>query len=54
MPLWNADEYRRRLDAQDRELLAQAVAWLGDAAVGRAMVLFPDTTNGRLGASGAV
>ncbi|MGZ4148354.1 MAG: GNAT family N-acetyltransferase, partial [Actinomycetota bacterium] len=37
----NDREYRRRLGAQERGLLAQAIAWDGETPVGAAMVLFP-------------
>ncbi len=32
----------RRLRAQSRDQLVQTVAWIGDAPVGRGMVLFPE------------
>jgi GNAT superfamily N-acetyltransferase len=41
LPLWNGREYRRRLEAQARGLLVQAIAWDGDDPIGRAMILFP-------------
>jgi GNAT superfamily N-acetyltransferase len=41
MPAWNATEYGRRLAFQDRDLAVQLVAWAGDRAVGKAMVVFP-------------
>jgi GNAT superfamily N-acetyltransferase len=42
LSLWNAGEYGRRLVAQDRLQLVQAVAWFDGIAVGRGMVLFPE------------
>ncbi len=42
LPLWNAGEYARRLAAQDRGQLVQAVAWVDPIPVGRGMVLFPE------------
>jgi len=41
MPSWNAREYARRLGYQDRGLAVQLVAWVGDIAVGRSMVVLP-------------
>ena len=41
LPAWNGREYRRRLQAQERGELVQIVAWEGERAVGKAMVLFP-------------
>ena len=41
MPAWNAHEYARRLAFQRRGLAVQLVAWAGDDAVGKAMVVFP-------------
>jgi GNAT superfamily N-acetyltransferase len=42
LPLWSGVEYARRLRAQSRDQLVQAVAWIGDVPVGRGMVLFPE------------
>jgi GNAT superfamily N-acetyltransferase len=42
LPLWNTNEYSRRLAAQDREQLVQAVALVEPLPVGRGMVLFPE------------
>jgi GNAT superfamily N-acetyltransferase len=42
LPLWSAVEYVRRLRAQSRDELVQAVAWIGEVPVGRGMVLFPE------------
>jgi GNAT superfamily N-acetyltransferase len=42
LPVWNRGEYARRLVAQARGELEQAVAWEGDLPVGRGMVLFPE------------
>ena len=41
LPVWNAGEYARRLEAQSRGGLEQAIAWIDDAPVGRGMALFP-------------
>lgn len=41
MPSWNGREYARRLGYQDRGLAVQLVAWVGDIAVGRSMVVLP-------------
>jgi GNAT superfamily N-acetyltransferase len=41
LPAWNATEYLLRLDFQERGLAVQLVAWVGDEAVGKAMVVFP-------------
>jgi GNAT superfamily N-acetyltransferase len=41
MPAWNDREYARRLTFQERGLAVQLVAWAGDDAVGKAMVVFP-------------
>jgi len=41
MPSWNAREYTRRLAYQERGLAVQLVAWVGDLAVGRSMVVLP-------------
>jgi GNAT superfamily N-acetyltransferase len=41
MPAWNAHEYADRLAFQERKLAVQLVAWVGDDAVGKAMVVFP-------------
>jgi GNAT superfamily N-acetyltransferase len=40
MPSWNRSEYAKRLEAQDRGLLVQVVAWDDGVPVGRGMVLF--------------
>ena len=40
--LWNAEEYARRLTAQDRDQLVQEVAWFDRVPGGRGMVLFPE------------
>jgi GNAT superfamily N-acetyltransferase len=42
LPVWNALEYRHRLEAQDRGELVEAIAWFGDVPGGRGMVLFPE------------
>ena len=42
MPVWSRDEYARRVRAQERTQLVQAIAWDGEAPVGRGMVLFPE------------
>ncbi len=42
LPVWNAQEYARRLQAQQREELVEAVAWFGSVPAGRGMVLFPE------------
>ena len=42
LPAWNGDEYARRLRAQGRLQMVQAVAWVGETPVGRGMVLFPE------------
>jgi GNAT superfamily N-acetyltransferase len=42
LSLWNASEYEKRLIAQDRLQLVQAVAWFDGLPVGRGMVLFPE------------
>jgi GNAT superfamily N-acetyltransferase len=41
MPSWNATEYARRLGEQDRGLAVQLVAWIGEEAVGRGMLVLP-------------
>ena len=41
LPAWNAHEYTGRLAFQERKLAVQLVAWAGDEAVGKAMVVFP-------------
>lgn len=41
LPAWNGTEYERRLGFQERGLAVQLVAWIGDDAVGKAMVVFP-------------
>jgi GNAT superfamily N-acetyltransferase len=41
LPAWSSAEYARRLRAQHRAQMVQAVAWEGDVPVGRGMVLFP-------------
>jgi GNAT superfamily N-acetyltransferase len=40
--VWNAQEYGRRLQDQDRGQLVEAVAWFGLVPGGRGMVLFPE------------
>jgi GNAT superfamily N-acetyltransferase len=40
--VWNGREYGRRLFAQDRGQLVEAVAWFGGVPSGRGMVLFPE------------
>jgi GNAT superfamily N-acetyltransferase len=42
LPLWSAVEYARRLRAQSRDQLVQAIAWIDQTPVGRGMVLFPE------------
>jgi GNAT superfamily N-acetyltransferase len=42
LPLWNRDEYARRLLAQTRLQMVQAIAWGGSTPVGRGMALFPE------------
>ncbi len=42
LPLWNNGEYARRLRAQDRLQMVQAIAWRAERPVGRGMVLFPE------------
>ena len=42
LPVWNSREYHRRLLAQERGELVEAIAWFGDAPGGRGMVLFPE------------
>jgi GNAT superfamily N-acetyltransferase len=42
LSLWNGGEYGRRLVAQDRLQLVQAVAWFDAVPAGRGMVLFPE------------
>jgi GNAT superfamily N-acetyltransferase len=42
LPSWNRTEYERRLSAQERGELVQALAWDGPSPVGRAMLLFPE------------
>lgn len=41
MPSWNSTEYARRLTEQDRRLAVQLVAWIGEEAVGRGMLVLP-------------
>ena len=41
LPVWSSGEYARRLNAQRRGELVQAIAWLGSEPIGRGMVLFP-------------
>jgi len=41
LPVWSSGEYARRVDAQRRGELVQAIAWLGSEPIGRGMVLFP-------------
>ena len=40
--MWSAGEYARRLRAQSRGQMVQAIGWLADHPVGRGMVLFPE------------
>lgn len=42
LPLWNAGEYARRLQAQNRLQMVQAIAWQAERPIGRGMVLFPE------------
>src|SRR5262245_42401300 len=42
LSLWNAGEYGKRLVAQDRLQLVQAIAWFDRVPAGRGMVLFPE------------
>jgi GNAT superfamily N-acetyltransferase len=42
LPVWHAQEYAKRLQAQDRGEMVEAVAWFGDVPGGRGMVLFPE------------
>lgn len=42
LPVWSRAEYGRRLPAQERGEMVQAVAWIGDTPAGRGMVLFPN------------
>ena len=42
LPSWSAGEYDRRLRAQGRGQMVQAVGWLAGRPVGRGMVLFPE------------
>lgn len=42
LPVWNAQEYGRRLRAQDRGQMVEAIAWFGEVPGGRGMVLFPE------------
>jgi len=42
LPLWNVGEYARRLQAQDRVQMVQAIAWQAERPIGRGMVLFPE------------
>jgi GNAT superfamily N-acetyltransferase len=42
LPLWNVREYARRLQAQGRLQMVQAIAWDGGLPIGRGMVLFPE------------
>ena len=41
-PVWNGSEYARRLQAQRRLQMVQAIAWEGEVSIGRGMVLFPE------------
>ena len=41
LPSWSTAEYPRRLRAQTRGQMVQAVAWDGAEPLGRGMVLFP-------------
>jgi len=40
-PSWNRHEYARRVGYQARGLAVQLVAWRGDVAVGRGMLVLP-------------
>jgi GNAT superfamily N-acetyltransferase len=42
LPLWNAGEYARRLQAQNRLQMVQAIAWQAERPIGRGMVLFSE------------
>lgn len=42
LPVWNAQEYARRLQAQQRGQMVEAIAWFGTVPAGRGMVLFPE------------
>ncbi len=42
LPTWNRLEYARRLTAQQRGEMVQAIAWIAGEPAGRGMVLFPD------------
>ena len=42
LSLWNAGEYGKRLVAQNRLQLVEAIAWFDAVPVGRGMVLFPE------------
>ncbi len=42
LSLWNAAEYEKRLVAQQRLQLVEAIAWFDAVPVGRGMVLFPE------------
>ena len=42
LPLWNASEYARRLQSQNRLQMVQAIAWRAERPIGRGMVLFPE------------
>jgi GNAT superfamily N-acetyltransferase len=42
LQLWNRGEYTRRLLAQTRLQIVQAIAWDGPTPVGRGMLLFPE------------
>jgi GNAT superfamily N-acetyltransferase len=42
LPVWSATEYAKRLQAQRRLQMVQAVAWVGATPVGRGMVLFAE------------
>jgi GNAT superfamily N-acetyltransferase len=42
LPVWSSREYERRLLAQGRGSMAQAIAWVAAEPVGRGMVLFPE------------
>ena len=42
LPLWNGREYARRLQAQRRLQMMQAIAWQAERPVGRGMVLFAE------------
>lgn len=42
LPVWNAQEYARRLQAQERGQLIEVIAWFASVPAARGMVLFPE------------